>query len=550
MKKIINGIPMYEDKLERAQETLKIINSGQYDIICKHNVDIKHEIDTCVENTKLYEPDDELDISSIEKNSKICDFQVTHESTLQAAKRIHIDQGIEAVVALNFASAIKPGGGWLNGREAQEECITRQSALYLTLKATQCSDFYSENETLLDTYDPEAHFYTNYMIYSPNVPVIRDALSEELINPYYISFITSPATNLKKFKESYHQKIFQVIRHEHLSEKKKKKLESEQRESQEINENNNNNLKEETEQPNQEKDQENQEKDEPNQEKDELPELTQSNNSYQYEPFEYSESYGPDYDLSEDEYDKIEAETNECVEKEIKRNYDIMYQRCERILKICILNKNQAVILGAFGCGVFGNNPSEISNIFYHLLVEEKYGYYFKVVVFAILGKPKGYSISCFKNKFSTISNSNESQSTAEDHNRNITKLQSTSKDHNRNITELQSTAGSKDLEIDELNDTVKRLKFTIESKDREIESLKYTNNELKSKDESKDKEIEELHELIVELQSKAEGKDKEIKSLNDKIAELQSKAEDKDKKIKLLNDKIAELQPTDEPKD
>lgn len=369
--KYLRGIPTYEDKQERAQTTLKIINDGQYCV----KIDIKKEIDESVKKTKLYDPDEELSLSSIEPNSQMCDFQVTVESTLQAARRIQIEKGIKEVVALNFASAIKPGGGWLNGREAQEECITRQSALYLTLKADQCSEFYNHHEALLDTYTPEAHLYTNYMIYSPNVPVIRSPQNEELILPFYVSFITSPATNLKKFKEAYRKNEHDRILHDYLSEKKKNEKPEKEEEA---------------------KVEEEEKNDECQKENDNVSPIP----SYSYEPFEYSESYGPEYDLTDEEYDKIEAAVNESLKNVSKINNDVMYERCKRILEICILNKNQAIILGAFGCGVFGNDPSEIADIFHRLLVEEKYGCYFKVVDFAILGKPSGYSVSCFKNKF------------------------------------------------------------------------------------------------------------------------------------------------------
>ena len=434
--KMINGIPMYENKQERAQATLKIIEDGKYKVAENQKeveVNIQKEIAKCVQDTKLYDPEEELPIKTIQPNSQLCDIQITTESTLQAAKRIQSENKISNVAVLNFASAIKPGGGWLNGREAQEECITRQSALYLSLTAKQCNEFYSHHEALLDTYSPEAQLYTNYMIYSPKVPVIRDATTEELISPYYVSFITSPAPNLKRFKENYRQEKRDEVIHEHLS-KKKDKTKPDQQENQEQeeenkeasqnndNENNSNNaVVDDKKSQNEEKAEETQKGEEKSQEINEKDELAKTSiepaasNSlqYSYEPFEYSESYGPEHNFSDSEYEEIENETDELVKQGIEENYKVMYSRIKRILEISILNHNDSIILGAFGCGVFGNDPSEVSTIFRRLIIEEKYGYYFKVIVFAILGNPKGYTVNCFKDKLLTNNKPNN------DHNNN-----------------------------------------------------------------------------------------------------------------------------------
>jgi hypothetical protein len=55
----------------------------------------------------------------------VAEIQVTAESTLEAARRLGGD-----VACLVFASARNPGGGFLNGAQAQEESLARSSALY------------------------------------------------------------------------------------------------------------------------------------------------------------------------------------------------------------------------------------------------------------------------------------------------------------------------------------------------------------------------------------------------------------------------------------
>ncbi len=91
------------------------------------------------------------------------------------------------MIALNFANAIVAGGAYIIGGTAQEESLCRASGLYYTIKSTK--EFYSENRKhiLAD--------YTDGMIYSQNVPVIRNNAGEMLESPVLCNFITCPAVN-------------------------------------------------------------------------------------------------------------------------------------------------------------------------------------------------------------------------------------------------------------------------------------------------------------------------------------------------------------------
>jgi uncharacterized protein (TIGR02452 family) len=111
---------------------------------------------------------------------------VTNESTLSAARRL-LDT-CERAAALNFASAKNPGGGFLSGARAQEESLARDSGLFACLDGNPMYEFHRQRS------DP---LYTDYAIYSPDVPVFRDDNGALLEEPYLVSFITAPAPNAK-----------------------------------------------------------------------------------------------------------------------------------------------------------------------------------------------------------------------------------------------------------------------------------------------------------------------------------------------------------------
>lgn len=109
---------------------------------------------------------------------------ISKETTIQSVLR-NAEKG--KVIALNFANAMFPGGGYVLGGNAQEESLCRASLLYYTIKKQK--KYYRKNRlhVLPD--------YTDTMIYSENVPVIRDDHGKLLEKPMKCSFITSPAVN-------------------------------------------------------------------------------------------------------------------------------------------------------------------------------------------------------------------------------------------------------------------------------------------------------------------------------------------------------------------
>ena len=106
------------------------------------------------------------------------------ETTIQSILRNSADK---RVTALNFANAMYAGGGYVLGGNAQEESLCRASLLYYTIKTQK--KYYRSNRL---------HVFPNYtdvMIYSENVPVIRDDFGVLLKSPMHCDFITCPAVN-------------------------------------------------------------------------------------------------------------------------------------------------------------------------------------------------------------------------------------------------------------------------------------------------------------------------------------------------------------------
>lgn len=83
------------------------------------------------------------------------------------------------------------------------------------------------------------------------------------------------------------------------------------------------------------------------------------------------------------------AKKNGVADSEIDKT---MQRRIEQIMITAINNDVEILVLGAFGCGVFKNNPESVARTMMNCL--ESYGKYFERVVFPLIGKQdKNYII-------------------------------------------------------------------------------------------------------------------------------------------------------------
>lgn len=273
-----------------AYETLDIMEAGHY--MNQHNeqVDISKDLQTAVDNTVLYKPDDfdnvfkqrDQLLQSVKHAS--VSISVTGETTFAAARRLVTTEGINEVCCLNFASAKNPGGGFLGGAQAQEEALARASGLYASLKTKQeMYDFNRHHSNLL---------YTDQMIYTPQVPVFRDD-NDQLLDRYYcVSVLTSPAVNAGALRNNDPERLKEM------------------------------------------------------------------------EP--------------------------------------VMLARIEKLLSVAVVHGQTTLVLGAWGCGVFRNDPNNIAQWFaQHLLHNDTFKHAFRQIVFAVYDtSDKQVNRQAFNHKF------------------------------------------------------------------------------------------------------------------------------------------------------
>ena len=253
-----------------AKDTLEILAKKYYTNENNERINLEKELEASTKGTKLFYSEELLELANkefSEPNFKT-HFEVWKCSSLKAILKLVEEENQDKIMCLNFASAKNPGGGFINGAEAQEESLARTSGLYESL--LQGGDYYKIHREM------ESCFYTDTMIYSPKVPVFRKDKGELLPKPVFCNFITSPAVNSGVVKRQEPEKAHEI--------------------------------------------------------------------------------------------------------------FGAMDVRTDKMLALALHQGNETLILGAWGCGVFKNDPKEIAELFKKYL-HGKYKNKFKRVVFAILSK-------------------------------------------------------------------------------------------------------------------------------------------------------------------
>ncbi|WP_030348229.1 TIGR02452 family protein [Streptomyces sp. NRRL S-1022] len=164
-----------------AAETERIVAAGWYRTPDGRQVSVADAVEAARAGTRLFGPAPVPVPPGAPANTTV--FEVTGESSLEAARRL----AGAPVAVLNFASARNPGGGYLNGAQAQEEALCRASALHTCLLSARA--FYDHHRADRDP------FYSDRVIHSPAVPVFRDDRGRLLAEPYRAGFLTAAAPN-------------------------------------------------------------------------------------------------------------------------------------------------------------------------------------------------------------------------------------------------------------------------------------------------------------------------------------------------------------------
>ena len=173
---------------QHAAEVLNLIETGHYKVD-EEQVSIREECASAIELSRLYRPTDLELLRTATSVAGDPSIEVINGTTQAVACEL---ARAGALVLLNFASARNPGGGFLNGAKAQEEDLCRCSALYPTL--LEHTEYYDANRA------QASMLYTDYMIFSPNVPFFKIRGTGELLKkPFLASIITAPAPNSRPY---------------------------------------------------------------------------------------------------------------------------------------------------------------------------------------------------------------------------------------------------------------------------------------------------------------------------------------------------------------
>jgi len=261
-----------EQRINAAQQTLEAFESGFY-MSDGQKVDVAEFHRNSMNHITLYTPESAAAIE-IDGVSGIYEpaYKLTPWPVVSALSELEDRDGIGI---LNFASAKNPGGGFLNGAEAQEESLAMCSNLYLTQIKKQ--EYYKANRAC------NSMLYTDYMIYSKDVIFIREDVNGLWDKPMTASVLTAPAVNMGQY-------------------------------------------------------------------------------------------------LLKGDANLSHAET-------------VMKDRMRKILKVFASQGDKTLVLGAYGCGVFRNDPKAVAGFFIDLLKDEGLEKYFKELVFAVYDSSKGRNI-------------------------------------------------------------------------------------------------------------------------------------------------------------
>lgn len=90
--------------------------------------------------------------------------------------------------------------------------------------------------------------------------------------------------------------------------------------------------------------------------------------------------------LRKDVRNRYNVESGNAVSVTDEELYRIHLQRAKHIMSVAAANKVAVLVLGAFGCGAFANNPAVVARAYFDALKD--YNSYFDLVEFAVYCRP------------------------------------------------------------------------------------------------------------------------------------------------------------------
>ncbi|KIJ15489.1 hypothetical protein PAXINDRAFT_168980 [Paxillus involutus ATCC 200175] len=118
-----------------------------------------------------------------------------------------------SIGVLSFASAKRPGGGFLHGGDEQEETLARSTSLVASLRSEQAKEFYQTHRKFLNVDGAGLHDHS--MVYSPGVVAFRrdddddidvdqaPSRSGSTIAPYLVNVLSSVPVNAAAIRQNY-----------------------------------------------------------------------------------------------------------------------------------------------------------------------------------------------------------------------------------------------------------------------------------------------------------------------------------------------------------
>ncbi|KAJ7935178.1 hypothetical protein B0H13DRAFT_1949961 [Mycena leptocephala] len=183
-----------------AQDTLAAVEQGSY-TDSDGNIHTIADFSNSPSATEFYPPDSSLSSWTTSTSPPTASHQTTlvlcKSSTLEGVRYCVPLAAGRKIGVLNFASAMRPGGGFLGGARAQEESIARSSNLYSSLMTAPGQCFYALHKS---GEMKSNNYYSHSMIYTRGVQLFRNDAGE-WVPPATVDMLTSAAVNAGEVRQ-------------------------------------------------------------------------------------------------------------------------------------------------------------------------------------------------------------------------------------------------------------------------------------------------------------------------------------------------------------